>query len=395
MTSIAAGQHWIHEILLWVSVVICIVVFGAMFYSIFAFRRSKGAKAGGLPREHGGRGRLDHRAVHHRGRPRRRRHRGGHRAEGHLQRLPDGQGHRLPVEVGLRVPATARARESTSCPTFRRTHDQINNQAPKNVTYLMEVDNPLVVPVNKKVRVVVTADDVIHAWGVPALRRQAGCDPRLRARHLVPRRARRHLSAAQCYELCGKDHAFMPIVVEVKSEADYKAWVDEQRKKEMLAKADDPNKEWDATATWSRAARRSTRPTASPATRRPARACRGRSRRSTSARRCSGRRTTRSTSCSTAWSRTASRRRWRRSSSSPTRRSPRSSPTPATAGATRPEDNLVQPKEIAAARKWRRSVAGEQQAGSGSRNRSQSMSAVIGPQAAHGHRRSMASARRP
>ena len=120
---------------------------------------------------------------------------------------------------------------------------QINNDEPKTVTYLMEVDNPLVVPVDKKIRVVVTANDVIHAWGGAAVRRQAGRDSRLRAGYLVPRRAV-GVFRGQCDELCGKDHAFMPIVVDVKSEADYAAWVDEQRK-EMLAKADDPNKEWD------------------------------------------------------------------------------------------------------------------------------------------------------
>ena len=62
--------------------------------------------------------------------------------------------------------------------------------------YLLEVDNPLVVPVDKKVRIIITANDVIHAWWVPALRRQAGRDPRLRARHLVPRRQDRRPTAA-------------------------------------------------------------------------------------------------------------------------------------------------------------------------------------------------------
>ena len=69
-------------------------------------------------------------------------------------------------------------------------------QAREGDDYLLKVDNPLVVPVNKKVRIITTANDVIHAWMVPALRRQAGRDPRLRARHLVPRREDRRLSTA-------------------------------------------------------------------------------------------------------------------------------------------------------------------------------------------------------
>jgi cytochrome c oxidase subunit 2 len=110
----------------------------------------------------------------------------------------------------------------------------------------MEVDNPMVVPVNKKVRVVVTAGDVIHAWGVPQLGVKQDAIPGF-VRDTWFRAERVGVYRGQCYELCGKDHAFMPIVVDVKSEADYAAWVDMQRK-EMLAKADDPNKEWDAGA---------------------------------------------------------------------------------------------------------------------------------------------------
>jgi cytochrome c oxidase subunit 2 len=90
---------------------------------------------------------------------------------------------------------------------------------------------------------VVTANDVIHAWGVPSFGVKQDAIPGF-VRDTWFRAERVGTFRGQCYELCGKDHAFMPIVVDVKSEADYKAWVDEQRKL-MLAKADDPNKEWD------------------------------------------------------------------------------------------------------------------------------------------------------
>ena len=245
MTSVARGQQWIHEVLLWVSVAICIVVFGAMFYAIFAFRRSKGAKA----------------------------------ADFHESTVVEVAWTIVPfvIVVGLAVAATEEviAQKDTSnayltvkatgyqwkwgyeylkgegeginfLSNLSTTPAQINNAEPKNITYLMEVDSPLVVPVNKKVRVVVTAADVIHAWGVPSFGVKQDAIPGF-VRDTWFRAERVGVFRGQCYELCGKDHAFMPIVVDVRSDADYAAWVDTQRK-EMLAKADDPNKEWDAPA---------------------------------------------------------------------------------------------------------------------------------------------------
>jgi cytochrome c oxidase subunit 2 len=111
-----------------------------------------------------------------------------------------------------------------------------------NPTYLMEVDNPLVVPVGKKIRVITTANDVIHAWMVPAFGVKQDAIPGF-VRDTWFRAEKVGTYRGQCAELCGKDHAFMPIVVEVKSEEDYRKWV-EAKKKEMLAAQDDPNKEW-------------------------------------------------------------------------------------------------------------------------------------------------------
>jgi cytochrome c oxidase subunit 2 len=112
----------------------------------------------------------------------------------------------------------------------------------KNDNYLIEVDKPVVVPVNKKVRIVTTANDVIHAWGVPAFGVKQDAIPGF-VRDTWFRAEKVGVYRGQCYELCGKDHAFMPIVVNVLSDADYTKWVAD-RKKEMAALADDPSKTW-------------------------------------------------------------------------------------------------------------------------------------------------------
>ena len=118
----------------------------------------------------------------------------------------------------------------------------VDSSVVKSDNYLMEVDNPVVVPVNKKVRIVTTANDVIHAWGVPAFGAKQDAIPGF-VRDTWFRAEKIGVYRGHCYELCGKDHAFMPIVVNVVSDADYTKWVD-GKKKEMAALADDPNKTW-------------------------------------------------------------------------------------------------------------------------------------------------------
>jgi len=112
----------------------------------------------------------------------------------------------------------------------------------KNDNYLLEVDNPVVVPVNKKVRIVTTANDVIHSWTIPAFGVKQDAIPGF-VRDTWFKAEKIGTYRGNCVELCGKEHAFMPIVVNVVSDADYKKWVD-GKKKEMAAKADDPNKVW-------------------------------------------------------------------------------------------------------------------------------------------------------
>jgi cytochrome c oxidase subunit 2 len=111
-----------------------------------------------------------------------------------------------------------------------------------NPNYLLEVDNPVVVPVGKKVRIITTANDVIHSWWIPAFGVKQDAIPGFvrdtwfKADHVGTYRG-------QCAELCGKDHGFMPIVVQVVEQDKYAAWVAEQKKKTTVA-AVDPNKQW-------------------------------------------------------------------------------------------------------------------------------------------------------
>ncbi len=115
--------------------------------------------------------------------------------------------------------------------------DQIENKAAKGEHYLLEVDEPLVVPVGKKVRLLLTSHDVIHAWWVPALGVKQDAIPGF-IRDTWFRATEPGTYRGQCAELCGKDHGFMPIVVEAKSDADYQAWLDGKKAKLAMAAAD-------------------------------------------------------------------------------------------------------------------------------------------------------------
>ncbi|MFZ2986962.1 cytochrome c oxidase subunit II [Ideonella sp.] len=118
--------------------------------------------------------------------------------------------------------------------------------APQGDNYLLKVDNPLVVPVGKKIRIITTASDVIHAWMVPAFAVKQDAIPGF-VRDTWFKAEQVGDFYGQCAELCGKEHAYMPIHVKVVSEADYSAWV-AGKKKEIAAKADDPAKVWETGA---------------------------------------------------------------------------------------------------------------------------------------------------
>ncbi len=119
---------------------------------------------------------------------------------------------------------------------------QIEGTEAKGENYLLEVDNEMVVPVGKKVRVIVTAADVIHAWWVPAFGAKQDAIPGF-LRDIWFRPEQEGVFRGQCTELCGKEHAYMPIVVNVVSQEKYAQWVGE-KKKAMAAAADDPGKTW-------------------------------------------------------------------------------------------------------------------------------------------------------
>jgi cytochrome c oxidase subunit 2 len=122
--------------------------------------------------------------------------------------------------------------------------EQIENKAPKTEHYLVEVDNPVVVPVGKKVRIITTANDVIHAWWVPALGIKQDAIPGF-VRDTWFTADKPGIYRGQCAELCGKDHGFMPIVVEAVEPEKYAAWVASQ-KKVMAAAAVASTKAWTA-----------------------------------------------------------------------------------------------------------------------------------------------------
>ncbi len=115
--------------------------------------------------------------------------------------------------------------------------EQIDNTAPKGEHYLLEVDEPMVVPVGKRVRLLITANDVLHAWWVPALGAKQDAIPGF-IRDSWFKADKIGTYRGQCVELCGKDHGFMPIVVEVVSEADYAKWVASKKGAASAAVAD-------------------------------------------------------------------------------------------------------------------------------------------------------------
>ncbi|NWG85980.1 MAG: cytochrome c oxidase subunit II [Hydrogenophilaceae bacterium] len=223
----------LHILIMWVCVAIFVVVFGAMFYAIWKHRKSVGHKA----------------------------------EQFHESTTVEIIWTTIPflILIGMAWPATKLILEQkdTSNPdvTIKVTgyqwkweydylqdgvkfmsvlatpREQIENKAPKGANYLLEVDEPMVVPVGKKVRLLLTANDVIHAWWVPALGVKQDTIPGF-IRDAWFTATEPGTYRGQCAELCGKDHGFMPIVVEVKSEADYQAWLADKKTKAQAAAAD-------------------------------------------------------------------------------------------------------------------------------------------------------------
>jgi cytochrome c oxidase subunit 2 len=241
-SKLAADIITMHDYMMIVCLVIFFAVFGVMFYSIFKHRRSKGHQAANF-----------HESV---------------AVEIAWTIVP----FIIVIGMGFAATRTVVAQKDTTnadltikatgyqwkwgydylkgegegigfLSTLDVSHREMSDSGrPSGDNYLLKVDNPLVVPVNKKIRVITTANDVIHAWMVPSLAVKQDAIPGF-VRDLWFRADKTGDFYGQCAELCGKEHAYMPIHVKVVTDADYTKWVDE-RKKEMAAKADDPNKVW-------------------------------------------------------------------------------------------------------------------------------------------------------
>jgi len=242
VTEIAQQIYDLHNLMLIICLVIFLAVFGVMFYSILKHRKSLGAKSASFHESTG--------------------------VEIAWTVIP------FLIVIGMALPATktvvAMKDTSNADITIKVTgmqwkwgydylngngagisflsnlstpHEQVvDSTKVKNDNYLIEVDNPMVVPVNKKIRIITTANDVIHSWTVQAFGVKQDAIPGF-VRDTWFKAEKVGVYRGQCVELCGKDHAFMPIVVNVLSDADYQTWVD-GKKKEMAAQADDPNKTW-------------------------------------------------------------------------------------------------------------------------------------------------------
>ena len=243
-TKIAEEQVWLHWFMMIICTVIFIAVFGVMFYSILKHRKSLGYKAANF-----------HDSV---------------KVEIAWTIIP------FIIVIFMALPATkavvAEKDTSNADLTIKATGQQwkwgydylkgegegisfvstldneqrvMSNNGAKGVDiddYLLKVDNPLVVPVGKKVRIITTSTDVIHAFAVPSFGIKQDAIPGF-VRDTWFRAERVGDFHGQCQELCGKEHAYMPIDVKVVSAEDYTQWVNEQQKK-MAASKDDPNKVW-------------------------------------------------------------------------------------------------------------------------------------------------------
>ncbi len=240
VTPISHTAYDVHMLMLYMCIVIGVVVFGVMFWSLLKHRKSKGHEAA---------------QFHH-----------STTAEIVWTVIP------FFILVGFAVPATKgliiMEDMSDSDLTIKVTgyqwkwkyeylEDDIafysdlapSSRAamygdPSNVEhYLREVDNEVVVPIGKKVRFLLTADDVIHAWWVPELGMKKDAIPGF-VNEMWARIEEPGVYRGQCAELCGKDHGYMPIVVVAKTEDEYAAWVSEMQAAKVAAKAD-AQKVWD------------------------------------------------------------------------------------------------------------------------------------------------------
>ncbi|MDN3652280.1 cytochrome c oxidase subunit II [Thalassotalea ponticola] len=228
VTDVSQNVYDLHMMVMWICTAIGIVVFGAMFWSMLFHRKSKGSKP----------------------------------ADFHESTKVEILWTAIPVFILIAMawPATktliAMEDNSNSDITIQVTgsqwkwhykyfdqgiefysvlatpREQFDNRegegAPKGENYLLEVDKPLVIPVNRKVRFLITSDDVIHSWWVPAFAVKQDANPGF-INEAWTKVNEPGIYRGRCAELCGKDHGYMPIVVDVRSEVDYEQWINEQK----------------------------------------------------------------------------------------------------------------------------------------------------------------------
>lgn len=237
-TEIASQIYNLHMLIVYVCLAIFVVVFAVMFYSIYKHRKSVGHKAVQF-HEH-------------------------HMLEVVWTVIP------ALILIAMAVPATKTifAMKDTSAAdmtvkvtghqwkweydyldkdvrfisTLTTPQDQIHGKAEKGENYLLEVDSPMVVPTGKKVRVLLTAQDVIHAWWVPEFGVKQDAIPGF-IKEVWFKVDKEGTYRGQCAELCGKDHGFMPIVVEAVSEDKYNEWIASKQEAAKTAAAG-ADKEW-------------------------------------------------------------------------------------------------------------------------------------------------------
>ena len=223
VTAVGQDIFDLHMLIFWICVVIGILVFGVMFYSIIYHRKSRGVKPSTF-----------HEST---------------KVEIAWTVVP------FFILIGMAVPATSTlldiydfedaemdilitgyqwkwkyeylgedGENVSFFSNLRTSQSEIYNTEDKGEHYLLEVDEPMVIPVNTKVRFLVTANDVIHSWWVPELAVKKDAIPGF-INEAWTEAAEEGIYRGQCAELCGKDHGFMPVVVNVVSQEEYDAWL--------------------------------------------------------------------------------------------------------------------------------------------------------------------------
>jgi len=234
-TEVGARIYDLHMTVFWICVVIAVVVFGVMFYTVYTHRKSRGAVAAHF-----------HEST---------------KLEIAWTVVP------FVILIVMAVPATStlikvydtkdadldvmitgyqwkwkyeyidpKGNNVSFFSSLRTPQSEIYNEEPKGQDYLLEVDEPLYLPVNKKVRFLVTGNDVIHSWWVPELAVKRDAIPGF-INEAAAKPIKTGIFRGQCAELCGRDHGFMPIVVNVVSENEYNEWLGKKKAEAAELKA--------------------------------------------------------------------------------------------------------------------------------------------------------------